>query len=95
MVAILAGVAGFFAIPRGMSFAAYSPGQVGSAGAAGAVFLGVAPLWRLVIFAVDGAHRSRHRIEPAARPMRSAAHRSRSRPWSWPDMAISASHRPS
>jgi len=55
MVAILAGVVGFFVVLRGMSFAAHSLGQVGFAGAAGAALVGVDPLWGLVIFAVGGA----------------------------------------
>ncbi len=44
MVAILAGVVGFFVVPRGVSFAAHSLGQVGFAGAAGAALVGVDPL---------------------------------------------------
>lgn len=55
MVAILAGVVGFFVVVRGVSFAAHSVGQIGFAGAAGAVLIGQAPLAGLLIFAVGGA----------------------------------------
>ena len=55
IVAILAGLVGFFVVLRGVSFAAHSVSQVGFAGAAGAVLIGVDPLWGLVVFAVAGA----------------------------------------
>jgi len=55
IVAILAGLVGFFVVLRGVSFAAHSLGQVGFAGAAGAVLIGIDPLWGLVVFAVAGA----------------------------------------
>ncbi|MBV9256123.1 MAG: metal ABC transporter permease [Actinobacteria bacterium] len=55
IVAVLAGVVGFFVVLRGISFAAHSLAQMGFAGAAGAVLLGVDPLWGLVAFAGVGA----------------------------------------
>ncbi|HVA88540.1 MAG TPA: metal ABC transporter permease [Chloroflexota bacterium] len=51
----LAGLVGFFVVLRGVSFAAHALGQIGFAGAAGAVLIGVAPLWGLVVFALGGA----------------------------------------
>ncbi len=55
IVAIVAGVVGFFVVLRGLSFAAHSLAQIGFAGAAGAVLLGIEPVWGLVAFAVGGA----------------------------------------
>lgn len=54
-VAILAGLVGVFVVLRGVSFAAHALAQIGFAGAAGAVLIGVDPLWGLVAFAVGGA----------------------------------------
>jgi zinc/manganese transport system permease protein len=55
VAAVLAGLVGFFVVLRGVSFAAHALGQVGFAGAAGAVLIGVDPLWGLVVFALAGA----------------------------------------
>jgi zinc/manganese transport system permease protein len=55
VVAILAGLVGFFVVLRGVSFATHSLAQMGFAGAAGAVLIGVDPLWGLLVFAVAGA----------------------------------------
>jgi zinc/manganese transport system permease protein len=55
VVAVTASVVGFFVVLRGLSFAAHSLAQIGFAGAAGAVLLGVDPLLGLVAFAVAGA----------------------------------------
>ena len=55
IVAVLAGLVGFFVVLRGVSFAAHSLAQMGFAGAAGAVLIGVDPLWGLVVFALGGA----------------------------------------
>ena len=55
IVAVLAGVVGFFVVLRGLSFAAHALAQIGFAGAAGAVLIGIAPIWGLVVFAVGGA----------------------------------------
>ena len=54
IVAVLAGLVGFFVVLRGVSFAAHSLAQIGFAGAAGAVLIGVDPLWGLVLFALGG-----------------------------------------
>ena len=54
IVAILAGLVGFFVVLRGVSFAAHSLAQIGFAGAAGAVLIGVDPLLGLALFAVGG-----------------------------------------
>lgn len=55
IVAVLAGLVGFFVVLRGVSFAAHALAQIGFAGAAGGVLIGVDPLWGLVVFAVIGA----------------------------------------
>jgi zinc/manganese transport system permease protein len=55
IAAVLAGLVGFFVVLRGVSFAAHALGQVGFAGAAGAVLIGADPLWGLVVFALAGA----------------------------------------
>ncbi len=55
IAAILAGVVGFFVVVRGISFAAHAVGQIGFAGAAGAVLLNLSPLAGLVVFAIGGA----------------------------------------
>jgi zinc/manganese transport system permease protein len=55
IAAVLAGLVGFFVVLRGVSFAAHALGQIGFAGAAGAVLIGVDPLWGLVVFALTGA----------------------------------------
>jgi len=55
MVAVIAGIVGFFAVLRGSSFAAHALPQGAFAGAAGASLLGVSPLLGLGVFAVLGA----------------------------------------
>jgi len=55
VVAVLAALVGVFVVLRGVSFAAHTLAQVGFAGAAGAVLIGVDPLWGLLVFAVAGA----------------------------------------
>ncbi len=55
IVAMIAGIVGFFVVLRGVSFAAHSLAQIGFAGAAGAVLLGIDPLYGLVSFAMAGA----------------------------------------
>ena len=55
IAAVLSGLIGFFVVLRGVSFAAHALGQIGFAGASGAVLIGVAPLWGLVAFALGGA----------------------------------------
>jgi zinc/manganese transport system permease protein len=50
LVALLAGAAGYFVVLRGQSFAAHMLSQVGFAGAAAAVLLGVSPVLGLLVF---------------------------------------------
>jgi zinc/manganese transport system permease protein len=55
MVAIVAGVVGFFTVLRGSAFVAHAVPQAGFAGAAGASLLGVSTLAGLGVFAVVAA----------------------------------------
>ncbi|GAC1310186.1 MAG: metal ABC transporter permease [Vulcanimicrobiaceae bacterium] len=55
IVASLAACVGYFVVVRGASFATHALSQIGFAGAAGAVLVGVAPLAGLVVFALLGA----------------------------------------
>ncbi len=55
VVAVVAGVAGFFAVLRGSTFAAHAIPNGAFAGAAGAALLGINVLWGLAVFAVGGA----------------------------------------
>ena len=54
IVAVLAGIVGYFLVLRGQSFAGHALSHVGFAGAAGAVLLGIPPLWGLVGFTLAG-----------------------------------------
>ena len=55
IVAVIAGVTGFFAVVRGQSFAAHAIPNGAFAGAAGAGLLGLNVIWGLVVFAIAGA----------------------------------------
>src|ERR1700753_293520 len=55
IVAVLAGVLGFFAWRRGQSFAAHAIPNGAFAGAAGASLIGLNVIWGLAVFAVAGA----------------------------------------
>jgi zinc/manganese transport system permease protein len=55
VVAVIAGVIGFFAVLRGESFAAHAIPNGAFAGAAGAGLLGLNVIWGLAVFAVAGA----------------------------------------
>ncbi|HSS62291.1 MAG TPA: metal ABC transporter permease [Candidatus Limnocylindrales bacterium] len=55
LVALLAGVAGYFVVLRGQSFAAHMLSQVGFPGAAGAVLVHVSPVIGLVVFCLGAA----------------------------------------
>lgn len=48
IAATVSGLAGFFLVMRGQTFAGHALSHVGFAGATGAVLLGVAPLWGLL-----------------------------------------------
>src|ERR1051326_8733156 len=52
IVALLAGVVGFFLVLRGQTFAGHALSHVGFTGATGAVLIGVPPLWGLVLMTV-------------------------------------------
>ena len=55
LVSVVAGVIGFFVVLRGASFATHALAQVGFAGAAGAVLIGIEPVWGLLAFSLLGA----------------------------------------
>jgi len=50
IVAVVAGSVGYFLVLRNLAFAGHALSHVGFAGATGAVLVGVAPLWGLVLF---------------------------------------------
>src|SRR5579864_4872104 len=54
-VAVVAAVAGYFLIVRGLTFAGHALPNIGFAGAAGAVLLGIDPLIGLLVFTVGAA----------------------------------------
>src|SRR5437868_3707146 len=55
LVALLAGVAGYFVVLRGQSFAAHMLSQVGFPGAAAAVLLHLSPVLGLIVFCAGAA----------------------------------------
>ena len=55
VVAVIAGIVGFFAVLRGSTFAAHAIPNGAFAGAAGASLLGINVIWGLAVFAVGGA----------------------------------------
>jgi len=55
IVAVIAGMTGFFAVLRGQTFAAHAIPNGAFAGAAGASLLGINVIWGLAVFAVGGA----------------------------------------
>lgn len=52
IVAVMAGIVGFFLVLRSQTFAGHALSHVGFAGATGAVLIGVSPLWGMVIFTI-------------------------------------------
>lgn len=52
IVALLAGIVGYFLVLRGQTFAGHALSHVGFAGATGAGLLGFAPLWGMVGFTI-------------------------------------------
>jgi zinc/manganese transport system permease protein len=52
VVAIVAGMVGYFLVLRGQTFAGHALAHVGFTGATGAVLVGIAPLWGLVTVTV-------------------------------------------
>jgi zinc/manganese transport system permease protein len=55
IVAVVAGLIGYFMVLRGQSFAGHTLAQVGFPGAAGAALIGVAPAFGLLVFCVATA----------------------------------------
>ncbi|MBD5635325.1 MAG: metal ABC transporter permease [Candidatus Eremiobacteraeota bacterium] len=55
IVAVLAAFVGYFVVLRGAAFATHALSQIGFAGAAGAVLLGIEPLLGLIAFSLIGA----------------------------------------
>jgi zinc/manganese transport system permease protein len=55
VVAIVAGMVGYFLVLRGQTFAGHALAHVGFTGATGAVLVGIAPLWGLVLMTVLAA----------------------------------------
>lgn len=51
-VAIIAAIVGYFLLVRGLTFAGHALSHIGFAGAAGAVLLGIDPLYGLLVFTV-------------------------------------------
>jgi zinc/manganese transport system permease protein len=54
LVAIIAGIVGYFVVLRRSSFAAHALSHIGFAGAAGAVLVGVSPVFGLLLFTSVG-----------------------------------------
>jgi len=50
IVAVLAGIVGYFLVLRGQTFAGHALSHVGFTGATGAVLLGISPMWGMVGF---------------------------------------------
>ena len=55
IIAVLAGAVGYFVVLRGLAFASHTLANIGFAGAAGAVFIGVNPVFGLLAFTLAGA----------------------------------------
>jgi zinc/manganese transport system permease protein len=55
IVAVIAGMTGFFAVLRGQTFASHAIPNGAFAGAAGASLIGINVIWGLLVFAVGGA----------------------------------------
>jgi zinc/manganese transport system permease protein len=55
IIAIVAGIVGYFVVLRRSSFATHALGHVGFSGAAGAVLFGVNPVYGLLLFTTSGA----------------------------------------
>lgn len=54
-IAITCGVVGVYVVARGFSFLAHTLSEIGFSGAAFAVFLGVQPLWGMLLFTLLGS----------------------------------------
>ena len=54
-IAITCGVVGIYVVSRNFSFLAHTLSEIGFAGAAFAVFMGIAPLWGMLLFTLLGS----------------------------------------
>src|SRR5260370_34626116 len=54
VVAVVAGIVGYFVVLRRSSFAAHSLSHIGFAGAAGAALFGISPVYGLLLFTTVG-----------------------------------------
>jgi zinc/manganese transport system permease protein len=52
VVALVAGMVGYFLVLRGQTFAGHALAHVGFTGATGAILVGIAPLWGMVVMTV-------------------------------------------
>ena len=50
IVAVLAGIVGYFLVMRGQTFAGHALSHVGFTGATGAVLVGISPIWGMIGF---------------------------------------------
>lgn len=55
IVAVVAGIVGYFVVLRSLSFAAHALSHIGFAGATGAVVIGVSPVFGLLVFTIGSA----------------------------------------
>lgn len=55
IIAVMAGVVGYFVVLRGLAFASHTLANIGFAGAAGAVLVGLEPVFGLLAFTLAGA----------------------------------------
>ena len=55
IVAVVAGIVGFFLVMRGQTFAGHALSHVGFTGATGAALIGLSPIWGLISFTVAAA----------------------------------------
>lgn len=54
-IAITCGVVGVYVIARSYAFLAHTLSEIGFAGAAFAIYLGITPLWGMLLFTVLGS----------------------------------------
>jgi len=54
IIAVMAGAVGYFVVLRGLAFASHTLANIGFAGAAGAVLVGLAPVYGLLAFTLVG-----------------------------------------
>src|SRR3954449_7622580 len=55
IVAIVASIVGYFVVLRRLAFAGHALSHVGFSGAAGAVLIGIDPLWGMIAFTIAAA----------------------------------------